>query len=113
MKIAISSTGKTIESEINNEFGRCPYFIIADVKGKKIESYEAMENINMNQPGRAGIAAAQFVAEKGAEAVITGSVGPRAADILQQFKIPAYKAEGKVKDAVKMLIEGKLKKISR
>ena len=36
MKIAISSTGKTLESEIDPKFGRCAYFLIIDVDNKKI-----------------------------------------------------------------------------
>ncbi|MDD4878475.1 MAG: NifB/NifX family molybdenum-iron cluster-binding protein [Candidatus Nanoarchaeia archaeon] len=111
MKIAISSTGKGLKDNINAEFGRCPYFIIAEINDKKLIKFEAIENINANKPGGAGVSAAQAVAEKGAEAVITGNMGPRALDVLRQFKIPIYKAEGKIDTAVKMFIEGKLKKI--
>ena len=31
MKVAISSTDKNIESNVSEVFGRCPYFIIAEI----------------------------------------------------------------------------------
>jgi predicted Fe-Mo cluster-binding NifX family protein len=30
MKIAVSSTGQTLESAVEARFGRCPYFLIVD-----------------------------------------------------------------------------------
>ena len=30
MKIAISSTGQTLDSTVDARFGRCPYFLIVD-----------------------------------------------------------------------------------
>ena len=112
MKVIISSTGKDLESSVSNVFGRCPYFIIVEVKGSKIIDFKAIDNISANQVGGAGISAAQAVAEKGAEAVITGNVGPRASDVLKQFKIKVYAGTGTVKNAVQLLIKGKLKVIS-
>ena len=35
MKIAISATGRNIESNINTKFGRAPYFLIIDKQPKK------------------------------------------------------------------------------
>jgi predicted Fe-Mo cluster-binding NifX family protein len=31
MKIGISATGKTLDAEVDPRFGRCQYFIIADI----------------------------------------------------------------------------------
>ena len=36
-KIAISSTGKTLESEIDERFGRCRYFLIIEIEKKKLK----------------------------------------------------------------------------
>lgn len=46
MKIAIGSTGKDINSNVDVVFGRCPFFIIAEVEDKKIVRIEAIENIS-------------------------------------------------------------------
>jgi predicted Fe-Mo cluster-binding NifX family protein len=111
MKIAISSAGKDIDSDVDNVFGRCPFFIFADIEGKKITKVEAIKNISAEKTGGAGISAAQAVAEKGAKAVITGNVGPRAMDVLRQFNIEIYNGSGTVKEALQGFIDGKLGKV--
>ena len=111
MKIAVSSTDKNIESNVSDVFGRCPYFIIAEIKDQKIEKTEAIENENINQMSGAGISTAQLMAEKDVNTVITGNVGPRALDVLKQFNIEIYFGEGVVKNVLQEFIDGKLKKI--
>lgn len=110
MKVAISSTGKDINSNVSNVFGRCPYFVIVEIENKKITKIESMENTTANQMGRAGISAAQKVAEKNANIVIAADVGPRALDVFRQFNIMAYKGSGTVKEVLQKFIDGKLEK---
>ena len=121
MKIAVSSTGKSLKSKVAEVFGRCPYFIIAEISAKggsasggennKIVRNEVMENAVANQMGGAGIAAAQAVVEKKVEAVITGNIGPRALDVLRQFDIEIYNGSGSVEDILQEFIDGKLTKV--
>ena len=75
MKVAVSSTGKDLDSRIDPRFGRCSYFIIVDTDTM---SYEVFDNENIALGGGAGIQSAQFVASKGAKVVITGNCGPNA-----------------------------------
>jgi len=112
MKIAISSTDKNIESNISDIFGRCPYFIIAEVKDNKIGKIEIIKNKNIDQAGGAGISTAQLMAEKDVNVIITGNIGPRALDVLNQFDIEIYSEEGVVKEVLQKFIDGKLKKIN-
>jgi len=111
MKIAISSTGNDITSNVDIVFGRCPYFIIAEIENKKIIRIEAVKNTSIEKMSGAGISAAQAVVEKGAKAVITGNIGPRASDVLRQFKIEVYNGSGIVKEVLQKFIDGKLEKI--
>jgi len=111
MKIAVSSSGNNIESEVDIRFGRCPYFIIVEVEDKAIKSFEALENRATAQVGGAGISAAEIVANKNVNAVISGNVGPKAFSVFQQFNIEVYKGVGTVKKAVEDFLEGKLEKI--
>ena len=37
MKIAFTSKGKTLQSEVDARFGRCPFFVIYDTETKEIE----------------------------------------------------------------------------
>lgn len=111
MKIAISSTGENLDSNVSDTFGRCPYFIIAEIEDKKVVKFEAVENTSANQMGGAGISAAQIVADKGAEVALTANLGPRAFDVLKQFDIKSYKANGSVKEAIQKFIDGELEEI--
>ena len=109
MKIAISSTGKTLESEIDPRFGRCGYFLIVEIKDKKIKEFKAIENTAKAQMGGAGVTAGEIVANEKVDAVITTNLGPRAISVFSQFKIKVYSGKGKIQDVVQDFIKGKLK----
>ncbi|PIT88600.1 MAG: hypothetical protein COU29_02380 [Candidatus Magasanikbacteria bacterium CG10_big_fil_rev_8_21_14_0_10_36_32] len=109
MKIAISSTGKNIDSNISDIFGRCPYFIIVEIKNGKTGKVEVIKNNNADHVSGAGIFVAQLLAEKNVNAVITGNVGPRAVDILKQFNIDVYNEKGVVKSILQEFINKKFK----
>ena len=111
MKIAVSSTGKDLDSDVSSTFGRCPYFIIAEIEDKKIKMSEAIENTSADQTGGAGISAAQIVAEKDVNAVISGNVGPRALEVFRQFNIEIYSGSGSVNEVLQKFIDGELQKI--
>ena len=111
MRIVVSSTGNSLESEVDVRFGRCPYFIFVDLEEKEIKSHEVIENTSVKQTGGAGITAAEFVARKGAQVVLTGNIGPRAFDVFRQFKIDIYPVTGKINDAIKAFVNGELKKV--
>ena len=112
MKIAISSTGNKIDSTIDPRFGRCTYFIIAEIKNKKYNILKTIKNPNINVGGGAGISAGQLVGNEKVKAVITGNIGPRAMDVFSQLKIEVYSATGTVKQAVEDFMNNKLKKIN-
>jgi predicted Fe-Mo cluster-binding NifX family protein len=112
MKIAISSTGKDLESNIDARFGRCNYFLIVEIEDKKIKNFKAIENTGKDQMGGAGITAGEIVAKQKVDVVITVSLGPRAFSVFEQFGIKAYQGEGKIKEVVQNFINGKLKEIS-
>ena len=108
MKIAISSKEKNLDGEVDSVFGRCPYFLIVEIEDKKIQGFEAVENISAEQVGGAGISAAQTVAEKDVDAVISGNIGPRALDVLRQFNVKIYNGSGSINEVLQKFIDGKL-----
>jgi len=111
MKIAVSSTGKDPNSDVSEVFGRCPYFVIAEVEDRKIVRTETIENVSAKQVGGTGIVAAQATVERGANIIITGNIGPRALDVFRQFGIEIYKGKGSIKEVLQEFIDGKLEKI--
>ena len=59
MKIAFSSSGTDLQSQLDPRFGRCPMFLIVDLDTMDIEIFE---NENAALGGGAGIQTAQFIA---------------------------------------------------
>jgi len=107
MKIVVTSQGPQLDSQLSPVFGRCPYFIFVDTESLE---FEAVPNEAMGAPGGAGIQAAQFVVNRGAQAVITGRVGPNALNVLQAAAIPIYMASGgTVREAVDSFKAGALR----
>jgi predicted Fe-Mo cluster-binding NifX family protein len=112
MKIAISSTGEGLESQVDARFGRCPYYVIVEIENKKIKNHKNVPNPAMTQGGGAGITAAQVVGNEKVDAVITVNMGPRSFGVLNQLGIDIYQGSGKIADAVQQFIDGKLTKIT-
>jgi predicted Fe-Mo cluster-binding NifX family protein len=107
MKVAVSSTGKNLDSEIDPRFGRCSYFIIVDVDSM---AYEVFNNGNMALRGGAGIQSAQFVASKGSQVVITGNCGPNAIRALMAAGVEVIIGQtGTVKQGIEDYKRGILK----
>ena len=112
MKIAISSTGNNLDSEVDARFGRCSYFLIINLENNKIKDFKAIENIGKDQMGGAGITAGEIVAKQKVDAIITVNLGPRAFSVFEQFGIKIYQGEGIIKEVVQEFLEGKLKELT-
>ncbi len=111
MKIAISTTGPTLDAEVDPRFGRCQYFIIVDPETMQ---FEAIENSGVMAAGGAGISAGQMIAGKGVQAVLTGNCGPNAYQVLSAAGIQVITGvSGKVKDAVQSYKSGQFQASSQ
>jgi predicted Fe-Mo cluster-binding NifX family protein len=107
MKIAVSTAGTTLSDALDPRFGRASGFIVYDLESG---AYEHLSNRqNLQAPQGAGIQTAQNVASAGAQAVITGHVGPKAYSALQAGGIGVYLSRaGTVEEAVQAFREGRL-----
>ena len=72
MLVCVTATGPELESDIDPRFGRCRYFLFIDPSDL---SFEALSNESASLTGGAGVQAAQTVLDKGAQVLLTGSVG--------------------------------------
>jgi len=105
MRICITSEGKTLESQVDPRFGRCQNFIFVDTD---TGLFEAQENGNAQFQGGAGIQSAQAVVSKGAQAVLTGNVGPNAHQVLSAAGISILTGvSGTVKSAIEDYKQGR------
>lgn len=87
MKIAVTSTGRTLDSQVDPRFGRAAYFLIVDTETM---DFDVIENENIAAGGGAGIGSAKLVTDSGAEAVLTGNCGPNAERTLAAGGIKLY-----------------------
>lgn len=105
MKIAVTSQGADLDSEIDPRFGRATYILIVN---SKMFDFEALDNKENALKG-AGIQAARMVSDSGAEVLITGFCGPNAFKRLEAANIRvANDAKGSVRDAIRDYLDGKL-----
>ena len=110
MKIAVSSQGEHLDAPASPVFGRCPLYLFVETETME---FEAVPNPAMSQGGGAGIQAAQFVVNQGAEAVLSGNLGPNAFDVLQAASVPGcLVSEGTVRQAVEAYKAGQLQAIT-
>jgi predicted Fe-Mo cluster-binding NifX family protein len=110
MKVAVSSSGQSIDSGVDPRFGRCSYFLVVDADTL---SHEIVENTGTASAHGAGIGAAQLIASKGVKAVITGHVGPNAYQSLNAAGINIYTVQaGTIKAVVEDLKAGRLTQVS-
>lgn len=106
MKVAVSSTGTNLDSAIDPRFGRCAYFLIVETDDM---GFEVFNNESISLGGGAGIQSAQFLASKGAAAVLTGNCGPNAVRTLSAAGLNLFIGQaGTVREAVERFKTGEL-----
>ena len=102
MKIAISISGNSLNSQFDARFGRAVAFCIVDTESGE---WEAFENPALSSSGGAGVQAAQFIAKQGAHTVVSGAFGPNAFDTLAAAEIDMYLAPGNESHAAAEILE--------
>jgi predicted Fe-Mo cluster-binding NifX family protein len=110
MKIILTATSPSIDSNIDARFGRGAHLIVVDPETLEWQAYP---NPGVGAPGGAGTLAAQFVANLHAEAVISGDFGPNAYDALQAAGVAMYLfgASTTVKEAIEHFRAGQLERV--
>jgi predicted Fe-Mo cluster-binding NifX family protein len=107
MRLAVTSRGKDLDSQVDLHFGRAAYILIVDPETWNFETLDNKENVNALQG--AGIQAASNISNKGAEVLLTGFCGPNAFKTLNAAGIKvANGASGTVREAVKAFMDGEM-----
>lgn len=84
MKIAITSSGNTIDATIDSRFGRCAFFAIYDTETK---TTEFLTNPSKEATEGAGPAAVQFVAAQKVNKIVSGDFGMKIKSLLDSLNI--------------------------
>jgi predicted Fe-Mo cluster-binding NifX family protein len=110
MNIAITASGSNLEASFSPRFGRCETFILIDSDTRE---WQALPNPATAARGGAGPQAAQFIANHGAQVVISGRYGPTAFSALQTAGIQTYIADhGTVNEVLQKYLDGELEQNS-
>ena len=111
MKITVSARGKTLDSDMDPRFGRSAGFVLFDTEtGQTVY----LDNSAQLVPAQGtGIKAAQMIADAGTDVLITGQMGPKAAQVLSRSGIKLYVGTGgTVQDAIHSLERDELRELA-
>ena len=110
MKLALSVGTPQLEASLERRFGRCAFFIIVDTETREWESHP---NPAADARGGAGTQAAQFLANHGAEAIVSGDFGPNAFMALDAAGIAMYTARtGQVEALIDDFLSERLERVT-
>ena len=96
-----------LDSPISPHFGRCPFFVIAEVDGEEVKSTEVITNpyYPNHEPGQIPA----FIHSQNVNVMLAGGMGGRAIQFFQQYGIEAATgASGSVAESLTTYLSGKL-----
>lgn len=112
MKVAVTSQGEELSSEIDPRFGRAKFLIVVDTDTGGFEIHD--NTVNLNAAQGAGIQTGQNIANLDVDAVITGNVGPNAFRTLSAAKIKMFLAEKQtIQEAIDSFKANRLKEVGQ
>lgn len=87
MMVCITAQTAGLEAPFEPRFARAPYFVFVETETDEVHS---VANALCTGHGGVGPRVVQFIAEYGAEALVTGRLGENADRALRAARIPAY-----------------------
>ncbi|MEC9488975.1 MAG: NifB/NifX family molybdenum-iron cluster-binding protein [Halanaerobium sp.] len=100
MKVAVATEGNVVAGH----FGRCSSYMIIELDDGSIIGREELEN-----PGHEPGFLPGFLAEKGINCIITGGMGPKAAQLFNNYAIKTViGASGQVDQVIEDFLSGTL-----
>lgn len=106
MKVCITAHGETLDSPIDERFGRAEYFVLVDTETMRPE---VISNSKAQDAHGVGIASGSLIASAGAEALLTGHCGPKALEVLAAGGVRVYNgARGTIRETIEAFRRGEL-----
>lgn len=84
MRIAITSSGNSLESELDQHFGQCKYFVIYD---KQTGAIEIIPNPYCETEEQAGTLAVKLLSSKNVSKIVSGEFGIKVKSMLDSLNI--------------------------
>jgi predicted Fe-Mo cluster-binding NifX family protein len=110
MKIILTASTPSIDSNVDPRFGRGAYLIVVDPDSME---WQAHPNPGVSASGGAGSLVAQFAAKQQVKSVISGDFGPNAYSALEAAGIDMYLfgESINVKEAIEYFKAGQLERV--
>lgn len=110
MKIILTATSPSIDSNVDGRFGRGAYLIVVNPDTMEWQTHP---NPGVGASGGAGTLAAQFAANQHVDSVVSGDFGPNAYNALQAAGITMYLfgSSATIKEAVERFKGGQLERV--
>lgn len=110
MRIAVSAQGPDLSSLVDPRFGRAAHFVIYDTTTGAFDSLSNTENADAAQG--AGIQAAQLIAQRSVDVVVSGNMGPKAFEALRAAGVQMVSwSNGTVEEAIELVRQGQIQPI--
>ena len=107
MKILITSTNQSIDSQMDQRFCRARWFSVWDTETGNVEFISNEQNLQAMQG--AGIQSGQNAVKLGVEVVLTGHIGPKAFQVLNAAGIKIFQvSDGSIADVYAQYKSGNL-----
>lgn len=103
MKVAITSTGNSTDSKLDQRFGRCGFFVIYDTETRGMEF---IPNANRDAQEGAGPASVQLIASRNVQKIVSGEFGIKIKSLLDSLKIQMIilkQPEKSINDIIEMI----------
>lgn len=111
MKLAFSARGPALSSELDPRFGRASYFVVVNSESGELSAHDNSQNVRAARG--AGVQVAQEIVNLGVAGVLTGSITPNAASVLQAGNVKVYRQTwGTVRDGIEQFKLGRLKELA-
>ena len=105
---------KGLNSPIVDHFGRAPFFLFINLKGKEIKGRYFLGNPYKDRPVRAGLAVSKLIAKQKTETLITREIGEISFHILRDNLIDVYQTKGEIAGRViDQFVKGELIRLNR
>lgn len=105
---------KELDSPVFAQFGRAPYFLFVNLKGKRVKGYYFLENPYKNKPVRAGLATSKLIAKQKSDLLITREIGEISFYALRDNLIDVYQTQAKTaKGVIDQFVKGELSQLKR
>ena len=95
--VAVAANGNTASAAVSAQAGRSPFFLFFDSKGALVE---AVANPNKDA-ANAGIPSVDFVASKGAKALVAEGFGGRIVEVMKDKGVRPVEFKGSAQDAAR------------